>query len=101
MGLLAFGSVFMILFTAFELHQETLHLVKTGSDVVANNPQWLKYARNFTEDQFMEHDIENYVEQAYQQGRTWLASNIRQLADPKDTNRANELEEQAKFVSFF
>lgn len=36
--------------------------------------------------------------QAYQQGRTWLASNIRQLADPKDTKRADELEEQAKLI---
>uniref|UniRef100_A0AC34F679 Transmembrane protein n=1 Tax=Panagrolaimus sp. ES5 TaxID=591445 RepID=A0AC34F679_9BILA len=100
MGLLALLTVFMFLFTAFQLQQETVHLVKLGSDVVSTNPQWLKYARNYTEEQLSEHDIDidNYVEKAYQQGRAWLASNIRRLADPKDDERANELEDQAKFL---
>jgi predicted PurR-regulated permease PerM len=93
-------TIFMILFTAFQLQQETVHLVKLGSDVVSTNPQWLKNARNYTEEQLNEHnvDIDNYVEKAYQQGREWLASNIRRLADPKDDVRADELEDQAKFI---
>lgn len=100
MGLIALLTFCMIFFTAFQLQQETVHLVKLGSDVVSTNPQWLKYARNYTEEQLSEHDIDidNYVEKAYQQGRAWLASNIRRLADPKDDVRANELEDQAKFL---
>ncbi|KAI6187717.1 hypothetical protein M3Y98_00274800 [Aphelenchoides besseyi] len=35
---------------------------------------------------------------AYQQSRIWLASNIRSLADPKDTKRADQLERQAKML---
>jgi hypothetical protein len=39
---------------------------------------------------------------AYQHGRSWLAANIRSLANPKDTARADQLEEQAKLVfSYF
>jgi hypothetical protein len=38
--------------------------------------------------------------QAYQKGRSWLASNIRAMADPKDPMRADQLEEQAKVVRF-
>uniref|UniRef100_A0A7E4UX04 Histidine kinase n=1 Tax=Panagrellus redivivus TaxID=6233 RepID=A0A7E4UX04_PANRE len=98
MALLAFGSVMGFLITAYELHNETVHLVKLGSNVVSSNPEWLRYAVNYTEDQLAEHDIDNYVEQAYQQGRAWVAANIRSLADPKDTARADELEDQAKFL---
>ena len=38
--------------------------------------------------------------QAYQQGRSWLASNIRSWADPKDPTRADQLEEQTKLVFY-
>lgn len=36
---------------------------------------------------------------AYQQGRKWLASNARSLADPKDEERADQLESQVLLVS--
>lgn len=63
---------------------------------LSSNPDWLKYALNYTGDG---RNIDGYMEQAYQQGRAWLASNIRQLADPKDPARADHLEEQAKLVN--
>uniref|UniRef100_A0AC34RE70 AI-2E family transporter n=1 Tax=Panagrolaimus sp. JU765 TaxID=591449 RepID=A0AC34RE70_9BILA len=98
MALLALGSIFAFFFVVFEIRNETVHLVRLGSDVIANNPEWFNYAKNYTEDQLKEHNIDDYVEQAYQQGRTWLASNVRSLADPKDVARADELEEQAKIL---
>lgn len=46
--------------------------------------------------------LENLVDvanlQAYEQGRAWLASNVRSLANAKDTKRADMLEEQVKQV---
>lgn len=99
MALLAFGSIFAIFFVGFEIHNETVHLVKLGADVMSNNREWFKYAVNYTEDQIREHNIDDYVEEAYQQGRKWLASNVRSLADPKDPYRADELEKQALIVS--
>ena len=99
MFLLAFGSLFCLFFVIFEIHSETVHLVRLGSDVVSNNPEWLKYVVNYTDSQLKEHNIDDYVEQAYQQGRSWVASNVRSLANPKDNQRADELEEQAMLVS--
>ncbi|KAI6241744.1 hypothetical protein M3Y99_00337300 [Aphelenchoides fujianensis] len=96
MATIAFGSIFFLIFTAFSLHGETVHLAKLTTNVLSSNPEWLKTVSNFTEEQLNEKEIDNYVEQAYQQSRTWLASNIRSLADPKDTKRADQLEEQAK-----
>lgn len=43
-------------------------------------------------------DFDNYVEQAYQQGRIWLSSNIRSLANPTDKTRADQLEKQSQIV---
>lgn len=98
MLLLAFGSTFVFLFTIFQLHSETVHMVRLGSNVISSNPDWLCYALNYTEGHIGEHDLDNYMEQAYQQGRTWLALNIRSLADAKDPSRADQLEEQAKLL---
>lgn len=36
--------------------------------------------------------------QAYKQSREWVAHNIRSLADSKDKDRADQLEEQAKLL---
>ncbi|TKR67446.1 hypothetical protein L596_023596 [Steinernema carpocapsae] len=94
MAVLFFGSLFVIFFVGFQLHGETVHLVKLGQNVISQQPDWLGFAVNYTEDQFKDHDIDNYVEQAYQQGRAWLASNVRSLADPKDVDRADMLEQQ-------
>uniref|UniRef100_A0A914CRK4 Transmembrane protein 245 n=1 Tax=Acrobeloides nanus TaxID=290746 RepID=A0A914CRK4_9BILA len=98
MTFLALGTLFMAFFMAFQLHSEVAHLVKLGGNVVSSNPDWFKYVSNFTEDQMKEIDVDNYVEQAYQQGRVWLSSNIRSLADPKDGVRADQLEKQAQIL---
>ncbi|KAJ1366921.1 hypothetical protein KIN20_027719 [Parelaphostrongylus tenuis] len=75
---------------------ETVHIARLTSNVVSSHPDWLRAAVNYTEGQLEDHDIniDKYMEQAYQQGRTWLASNIRSLADPKDGVRADMLEAQ-------
>ncbi|KAI6214673.1 hypothetical protein M3Y94_00296500 [Aphelenchoides besseyi] len=89
------GTASFLVFTVFSLHGETVHLAKLTSNVLSSNPEWLKTAMNFTEEQLKEEEIDNY---AYQQSRVWLASNIRSLADPKDTKRADQLERQAKML---
>ncbi|KAI6200985.1 hypothetical protein M3Y96_00792800 [Aphelenchoides besseyi] len=89
------GTASFLVFTVFSLHGETVHLAKLTSNVLSSNPEWLKTAMNFTEEQLKEEEIDNY---AYQQSRIWLASNIRSLADPKDTKRADQLERQAKML---
>ncbi|VDL70504.1 unnamed protein product [Nippostrongylus brasiliensis] len=99
MGLLAFSAVSAVLFVGFQLHSETVHIVRLASSVVNSRPDWLLLAKNFTEDQLEDHniDIDEYVEQAYQQGRVWLSSNVRALA-PDDTVRADQLERQVKEI---
>ncbi|KAH7731192.1 Protein M01F1.4 a [Aphelenchoides avenae] len=98
MIILAFGTVFFVIFTAFQLHSETVHLVKLGGNIISSNPEWLRVAMNYTEGQLREHDVDEYVEKAYQQGRVWLASNARSLADPKDQTRGDQLEAQANMI---
>ncbi|CAL2037054.1 unnamed protein product [Caenorhabditis brenneri] len=100
MALLALSALFAILFVGFQLHGETVHLVRLTSNVVNSRPDWLAAAMDYTEDQLEENniDIDNYVQQAYEQGRAWLASNVRSLANAKDTKRADMLEEQVKQV---
>lgn len=60
---LAIGSLVFFLFTIFQVHNEIVHLVKLGGNVVSSNPDWMKYAVNYTEGQLKEHDIDNYIEQ--------------------------------------
>ncbi|CAK5088871.1 unnamed protein product [Meloidogyne enterolobii] len=100
MGALAVGSVLFLLFTLVQLHSEGLHLVKLGGNVLSSNPDWLRYTfMNYTTRDGKEQlDLDIYMEQAYQHGRSWLAANIRSLASPKDTARADQLEEQAKLL---
>ncbi|CAI58660.1 Transmembrane protein 245 [Caenorhabditis elegans] len=100
MALLAFSAIFSVFFFGFQLHGETVHLVRLTSNVVNSRPDWLAAAMDYTEDQLEENniDIDDYVQQAYEQGRTWLASNVRSLANAKDTKRADMLEEQVKQV---
>ncbi|PIC38514.1 hypothetical protein B9Z55_010507 [Caenorhabditis nigoni] len=100
MALLAFSAIFAVFFVGFQLHGETVHLVRLTSNVVNSRPDWLAAAMDYTEDQLEENniDIDDYVQQAYEQGRTWLASNVRSLANAKDTKRADMLEEQVKQV---
>lgn len=100
MGLLAFFSIFALLFVGFQLHSETVHIIRITTNIVSSRPDWLGAAMNFTEDKLEDHDIniDKYIEQAYQQGRSWLASNVRSLADPKDAVRADMLETQVMKV---
>ncbi|KAL7075094.1 hypothetical protein ACQ4LE_005906 [Meloidogyne hapla] len=100
MGALAVGSLLFLLFTLVQLHSEGLHLVRLGGNVLSSNPDWLRYTfMNYTTRDGKEQlDLDIYMEQAYQHGRSWLASNIRSLASPKDTARADQLEEQAKLL---
>ncbi|CAJ0941982.1 unnamed protein product, partial [Mesorhabditis belari] len=100
MALLALGTLFSLIFIAFQLHGEMVHLVRLSTNVINSRPEWLSTVFNYTEEQLESNDIDldNYVEQAYQQGRAWLASNVRSLADPKDTIRADMLEEQIKKI---
>uniref|UniRef100_A0A915DQ72 Uncharacterized protein n=1 Tax=Ditylenchus dipsaci TaxID=166011 RepID=A0A915DQ72_9BILA len=98
MVVVAVSSLFVVLFVVFQVHSETVHLIKLGGNVVSSNPDWLRFAMNYTEGQFREHDIDDYVEQAYQKGRKWAALNIRSLADPTDTDRADHLEQQANLL---
>ncbi|KAK6018540.1 hypothetical protein OSTOST_15869, partial [Ostertagia ostertagi] len=64
-----------------------------------SRPDWLSAARNFTEDKLEDHDIDidQYVQQGYEQGRAWLASNVRSLV-PQDSIRADMLEKQVMKV---
>ncbi|CAI2347553.1 unnamed protein product [Caenorhabditis sp. 36 PRJEB53466] len=100
MVFLAFSALFALIFVGFQLHGETVHLVRLTSNVVSSRPDWVAAAMNYTEDQLEENniDIDDYVQQAYEQGRAWLASNVRSLANAKDTKRADMLEDQVKQV---
>jgi hypothetical protein len=63
MIMLAFGSLFFAIFVAFQLHGETVHLVKLSSNVLSSRPSWIAYAVNYTEDQLSEHNVDEYMEQ--------------------------------------
>lgn len=63
MLVLALGSLFIVLFVAFQLHGETVHLIKLATNVLSTQPDWLASAVNYTEGQLAEHDIDDYVEQ--------------------------------------
>lgn len=65
MAALGIGSIFFLLFTVFQLHNETVHLVKLGGNVISSNPDWMKYALNYTEGQLKEHDIDDYIKQVF------------------------------------
>uniref|UniRef100_A0A0K0D019 Transmembrane protein n=1 Tax=Angiostrongylus cantonensis TaxID=6313 RepID=A0A0K0D019_ANGCA len=96
MGFLAFSAIFALLFVGFQLHSETVHIIRLSMNVVSSRPDWLRAAMTFTEDQLEDHDIDidQCMEQAYQQSRAWLASNVRSLAGSEDSVRADMLETQ-------
>nr|CDJ83344.1 Transmembrane protein [Haemonchus contortus] len=95
MGSLAFFALLTVLFVGFQLHNETVHIIRLSSSIINSRPDWLSAARNFTEDKLEDHDIDidEYVQQGYEQGRAWLASNVRSLV-PQDSVRADMLEKQ-------
>nr|CDJ83346.1 Hypothetical protein CBG09778 [Haemonchus contortus] len=95
MGFLAFFALLTLLFVGFQLHNETVHIIRLSSSIISSRPDWLGAARNFTEDELEDHDIDidEYVQQGYEQGRAWLASNVRSLV-PQDSVRADMLEKQ-------
>ncbi|KAK6055211.1 hypothetical protein COOONC_07285 [Cooperia oncophora] len=95
MGSLAFFALSAILFVGFQLHSEAAHLVRLSTSIINSRPDWLSAAKNYTEDKLEDHDIDidEYVQQGYEQGRAWLASNVRSLA-PRDSARADMLEKQ-------
>jgi hypothetical protein len=65
MSAIAVGSLFFLLFVTFQLHGETVHLVKLGGNVLSSNPDWLRYAMNYTEGHLAEHDLDNYIDQVF------------------------------------
>ncbi|KAK6024050.1 hypothetical protein OSTOST_10149, partial [Ostertagia ostertagi] len=99
MGFLAFFALFALLFVGFQLHNETVHIIRLSTSIINSRPDWLSAARNFTEDKLEDHDIDidQYVQQGYEQGRAWLASNVRSLV-PQDSIRADMLEKQVMKV---
>jgi len=54
---LALGSLFLVFFTVFQLHGETVHVARLATDVVSSNPQWLEAALNYTGRQANESNI--------------------------------------------
>uniref|UniRef100_A0AAF5DDQ4 Transmembrane protein 245 n=2 Tax=Strongyloides stercoralis TaxID=6248 RepID=A0AAF5DDQ4_STRER len=85
------GGFCIILFVIFQIHSETVHLVKLGSNVITSQPNLLQNVFNYTGI-----DIDNHLDDVYISGRNFLASNVRSLADPKDTVKGDELEEKVK-----
>nr|CDJ84533.1 Transmembrane protein C9orf5 [Haemonchus contortus] len=95
MGLLAFFALLTLLFVGFQLHNETVHIIRLSSSMINFRPDWLSVARNSTDDNLEDHDIDidEYVQQGYDQGRAWLASHVRSLVT-QDSVRADMLEKQ-------
>uniref|UniRef100_A0A0N5BX30 Transmembrane protein n=1 Tax=Strongyloides papillosus TaxID=174720 RepID=A0A0N5BX30_STREA len=85
------GGFCIILFVIFQVHSETVQLVRLGSNVISSQPNFLQSAFNYTGI-----DIDNHLDDFYQSGRNFLASNVRSLADPKDVVKGDELEERVK-----
>uniref|UniRef100_A0A158R4D6 Transmembrane protein n=1 Tax=Syphacia muris TaxID=451379 RepID=A0A158R4D6_9BILA len=101
MCFLAFTFIFMIIFSAVQLHSEASNVLVLTSNVIAKQPEWiLKSARNYTQDTLSQHDIDSYVDQVYMKGREMLAENVRRLVDPNDVERADRLEQQITQVHF-
>ncbi|XGW17708.1 hypothetical protein V3C99_002359 [Haemonchus contortus] len=95
LGFLVFFALLTLLFVGFQLQNEAVHIIRLSSSIIYSRPDWLSAARNSTEDKLKDHhiDIDEYVQQGYEQGRAWLASNVRSLV-PQDSVRADMLEKQ-------
>ncbi len=59
-----------------QVHGEVVHLVRVGSSVLSADDGLLSGALNFTGRKLSEHDLDSYVDDAYQYGRSWLASQV-------------------------
>ncbi|VDN30847.1 unnamed protein product, partial [Gongylonema pulchrum] len=91
---LVLGSLFTLFVVSFQVHSEVVHLTRLGVNLLSQQPDWIKYARNYTEDQLEEADIDSYVEQGYLKGREWLATNVRSFVGAKDPAKAALLEKE-------
>lgn len=126
MLLLIFGSLFITILVAFQVHAEVDHLIRLGANLLAQQPDWmLDYARNFTGDQLEKSDIDSYVEKViktlsivifdcilrlffilsshfkgYLKGREWLAVNARSLVGTQDPAKGEMLEKEVVEVRF-
>lgn len=80
-----------------------MHIAKIGGTVLSANPEWLRVALNYTGAQGIDAEtVDDYVEIAYQHGRSWLATNVRSLVcDSKscDLARADQLEGQVPILN--
>ncbi|CEF68069.1 Transmembrane protein 245 [Strongyloides ratti] len=85
------GGFCIILFIIFQIHSETVQLVKLGSNVITSQNNLLDSAFNYTGI-----DLDNHLDDVYKNGRNFLASSVRNLADPKDPIKGDELEERVK-----
>ncbi|VBB32325.1 unnamed protein product, partial [Acanthocheilonema viteae] len=95
MLLLIFGSLFITILVAFQVHSEIDHLIRLGANLLAQQPDWmLDYARNYTGNQLDKNDIDNYVEQGYLKGREWLATNVRSFVGTQDPVKGELLEKE-------
>ncbi|KAK6101330.1 putative integral membrane protein [Brugia pahangi] len=95
MLLLIFGSLFITLLVAFQVHGEVAHLIRLGANLLAQQPDWiLAYARSYTGNQLDKSDIDNYVEQGYLKGRELLAANVRLFVGTQDPVKGELLEKE-------
>ena len=66
MSFLALTFIFLTVFAAVQLHNETSHLIDLGSNVLSSQPEWLLMsAKNYTEGTLSHHEINDYVNQVF------------------------------------
>lgn len=61
--LIAMAGLLGVVFVAMQIHSETSHIIRLSTSVMAQQPDWLSFAKNITEGQVSELDIDYYVEQ--------------------------------------
>ncbi|KAI1708346.1 transmembrane protein [Ditylenchus destructor] len=95
----ALVSLLLILFSVVQIHSEVVHLIKLGGNVLSSDV--VRQTMNYTQGQIQEQNIDEYIEQGYQEGRKWVSANIRSLAKcdtEGNCERADQLELQAKLL---
>ncbi|KAI1701542.1 transmembrane protein [Ditylenchus destructor] len=95
----ALVSLLLILFSVVQIHSEVVHLIKLGGNVLSSDV--VRQTMNYTQGQIQEQNIDEYIEQGYQEGRKWVSANIRSLAKcdtEGNCERADQLEMQAKLL---
>uniref|UniRef100_A0A0N4ZUZ4 Transmembrane protein n=1 Tax=Parastrongyloides trichosuri TaxID=131310 RepID=A0A0N4ZUZ4_PARTI len=85
------GGFCILFFTAFQIHSETVQIIKLGSNIISSQPDLLENAINYTG-----LDVDTYIDDIYKNGRNLIATNIRKLADTKDESKGDELELRVK-----